>query len=105
MGTFWIHLDLFTFISGLAIMIMAVAFWKSFLYKSSLPSGPTRKKLRLLTVLIGLFFFGYLTLPFFVLMPQSWKDNIVAFLFFFGAVYVLVSLNLAYSIILTLRNK
>lgn len=105
MKTSWIQLDVFTIVSGFAIMIMAVALWKSFLYKSSLPAGPVKKSWRLLTALVAVFFFGYLTLPFFVLMPQPWKDNIVAFLFFFGAIYVLISLNLAYRIILLLRNK
>lgn len=104
MHTSWLHFDVFTFVSGLAIMIMAVALWKSFLYKATMPEGVVKRTWRLLIALIGLFFVGFLTLPFFVLLPQEWKDNIVAFLFLFGAVYVLVTLNLVYKIVISLKQ-
>lgn len=104
MHTGWMQFDIFTLVSGLAIMIMAVALWKSFVYKSSLPEGEVKRTWRLLIVLVGLFFVGFLTLPFFVLLPPEWKDNIVSFLFFFGAIYVLLTLNLMYKIVISVKK-
>ena len=100
----WMQIDLFTFVSGFAIMIMAIALWKAFLYKSAMPEGVVVRTWRLLMALIGLFFVGFLTLPFFVLLPPEWKDNITAFLFLFGAVYVLVTLNLVFRIVISLKK-
>lgn len=96
--------DLFTLISGVAIMIMAIALWKSVEYRTTLPAGEVKRTWNLLITLIALFFFGYLTLPFFVFLPPSSKDTIVAFLFFFGAVYVITTLNLVLKIVLSLKK-
>lgn len=98
------YFDIFTIVSGIAIMIMAVAVWKAFEYKSAMPVGEVKRTWRLLIALIILFFLGYIILPFFVLIPDSAKDTIVAFLFFFGAVYVLVTLNLIVRIVASLKK-
>ncbi len=100
----WIDFDIFTIVSGLAIMTMAVALWKAIEYKAALPGGPIGKTWNALIAFISFFFLGYITLPFFVFLPPEWKDHIVAFLFFSGAVYVLVTLNLVYKIIISLKN-
>ncbi|HWR72514.1 MAG TPA: hypothetical protein VN604_05060 [Nitrospirota bacterium] len=100
----WYYFDLFTIVSGIAIMIMAVAVWKAFEYKTVMPAGKVKRTWRLLIALIIFFFFGYIILPFFVLIPESSKDTIVAFLFFFGAVYVLVTLNLIVRIVISMKK-
>ncbi len=100
----WLHVDFFTLISGLAIMMMAVALWKAFEYKSAMPAGTVLRIWRLLTALIGLFFICYLALPFFVFLPPEWKDNIISLLFLLGAVYVLATLNLLFKIVITKKE-
>ncbi len=104
MNNGWYHFDVFTIVSGIAIMLMAVAVWKSFEYKTALPDGEIKKTWRLLIALIVVFFLGYITLPFFVLIPEKSKDTIVAFLFLFGAVYVLLSLNLIVRMIVSSKK-
>lgn len=105
MDASWIHFDTFTIVSGFAIMIMAVALWKAFVYKSTLPDGSAIRNWRALITLIGLLFAGFLFLPFFILFPQEWKDNIVSFLFLFGAVFVLIALDLVYNIVIALKKE
>jgi len=100
----WMQFDIFTIVSGIAIMIMAIALWKSVEYRTALPTREVKRTWSLLITLIAVFFFGYLTLPFFVFLPPGTKDTIVAFLFFFGAVYVLTTLNLVLKIVLSLKK-
>jgi hypothetical protein len=97
--------DLFTVISGLAIITMFIALWKAIDYKSSVPGGVVGKTWNLITSLVVLFFIGYLTTPFFVLLPQDIKDLIVAFIFLFGAIYVLVSISLVHKIITVMKGE
>jgi hypothetical protein len=40
-----------------------------------------------------------------VLLPQDIKDLIVAFIFLFGAIYVLVSINLVHKIITVMKGE
>lgn len=98
-------IDLFTFISGLAIITMFVALWKAIDYKSSVPKGAVGKTWNVITGMVAFFFLGYLTTPFFVLLTQEVKDLIVALIFFVGAVYVLISLRLIHRIIMVMKGE
>ncbi len=100
-----IELDMFTLISSLSIVVMFIAFWKAWDYKSSVPGGVVGKTWNLIITLVTFFFFGYLSTPFFVMLPQAWKDYIVAMIFFFGAVYVLVTIRLVYKIIMVMKGE
>jgi hypothetical protein len=100
-----IRLDLFTMISGLAIVTMFIALWKAIDYKSSVPGGVVGKTWNLITTLVAFFFLGYLSTPFFVLLTQEMKDLIVAFIFFFGAIYVLITLRLFHRIIIVMKGE
>lgn len=100
-----IKLDAFTMISGLAIVTMFVALWKAIDYKSSVPGGVVGRTWNLITILVAGFFIGYLTTPFFVLLTQEMKDLIVACIFFFGAVYVLITLRLVHRIIMVMKGE
>jgi hypothetical protein len=100
-----IRLDLFTMISGLAIVTMFIALWKAIDYKSSVPGGVVGKTWNLITTLVAFFFLGYLSTPFFVLLTQEMKDLIVAFIFFFGAIYVLITLRLVHRIIIVMKGE
>ncbi|HLE40732.1 MAG TPA: hypothetical protein VI956_04440 [Nitrospirota bacterium] len=100
-----IRLDLFTMISGLAIVTMFIALWQAIDYKSSVPGGVVGKTWNLITTLVAFFFIGYLTTPFFVLLTQEFKDLIVAFIFFFGAIYVLITIRLVHKIIMVMKGE
>lgn len=98
-------LDIFTIISGIAIVIMFIALWKAIDYKSSVPGGVVGKTWNLITTLVAFFFIGYLTTPFFVMLTQEQKDLIVAFIFFFGAIYVLLTIRLVHRIIMVMKGE
>lgn len=98
-------LDIFTIISGIAIVIMFIALWKAIYYKSSVPGGAVGKTWNLITTLVAFFFIGYLTTPFFVMLTQEQKDLIVAFIFFFGAIYVLLTIRLVHRIIMVMKGE
>ena len=55
--------------------------------------------------IVAFFFIGYLTTPFFVLLTQEFKDLIVAFIFFFGAIYVLITIGLVHKIIIVMKGE
>jgi hypothetical protein len=92
-------------ISGLAIVTMFIALWQAIDYKSSVPGGVVGKTWNLITTLVAFFFIGYLTTPFFVLLTQEFKDLIVAFIFFFGAIYVLITIRLVHKIIMVMKGE
>ena len=91
--------DLFTVVSGLAIITMLIAVVKAYEYKKSIPGGEVGRAWNVLSSLATFFLIGYLTAPFFIVLSQEAKDLIVAFIFLFGAVYVLITLWLVHRII------
>jgi hypothetical protein len=97
-------LDLFTIISGIAVITMLFAVVKAYDYKRSIPDGEVGKAWNVLSSLAGFFLIGYLTTPFFIVLPQEVKDLIVAFIFLFGAVYVLITLWLVHKIITAMKR-
>ena len=100
-----IKLDLFIAIAGMAIVIMFVALWKAIDYKSSVPGGVVGKTWNLITTLVAFFFIGYLTTPFYSLLTQELKDLIVALIFFFCAIYVLITIRLVHKIITVMKGE
>ncbi|MBK7315012.1 hypothetical protein [Candidatus Aalborgicola defluviihabitans] len=73
-------------------------------FRSKIPGGVVGKQWRLLTVLVTLFTVGYFITPFFTLLPPEIINLIVALIFFFGAIYVLITVRLIYRIIEELTN-
>ncbi|MCK9419345.1 MAG: hypothetical protein M0R70_08210 [Nitrospirae bacterium] len=96
--------DLFTVVSGLAIITMLIAVVKAYDYKKSIPDGEVGRAWNALSSLATFFLIGYLTTPFFIVLSQEIKDLIVAFIFLFGAVYVLITLWLVHRIITVMRR-
>jgi hypothetical protein len=97
-------LDIFTIISGIAVITMLFAVVKAYDYKRSIPEGEVGKAWNVLASLASFFLVGYLTTPFFIVLPQEIKDLIVAFIFLFGAVYVLITLWLVHRIITAMKR-
>ncbi len=82
-----------------AIAVMLVCMYFVFALRSKIPGGVVGKQWRLLTVLVTLFTFGYFVTPFFTLLPTNIINLIVALIFLFGAIYVLITVRLIYRII------
>ena len=86
-------------ISVAAILVMFYCLWLVLSLKRNIPGGVVCEKWRLLTALVVLFTAGYLTTPFFGMLPQSLINLIVSLIFLFGAIYVVITVKLIYRII------
>jgi hypothetical protein len=97
--------DLFTVISGLGIITMLFALLNVIEYKKFIPGGVISKTWNNITGLVAFLFIIYLTIPFFILLSQETKDIIVSFIFFFGAMYVLINIRLVLRIITIMKGE
>ena len=96
--------DLFTVISGFSIITMLIALLRAVDLKKSVPAGGVGKTWNVIASLVTFLFIVYLTVPFFVLLSQETKDLIVSCIFFFGAMYVLINLELVHRIIMVMKR-
>lgn len=87
-----------------AILVMAWCFYTMLKLSPKIPGGVVGKTWRLLRLLVGLFLLGYLLTPFFPQLPPELINLLVAFIFLFGAIYVLVTVRLIYRIITVLSS-
>lgn len=91
--------DISVWISVAAILVM---FYSLFLVVSlgkNVTGGVVGKQWQFLTFLVVLFVFGYLTTPFFGLLPTQFVSLVASLIFFFGAIYVMITIKLIYRII------
>ena len=86
-------------VSVAAILSMIYCLYLVLSLKKNVPGGIVGRKWNLLMSLVGLFTVGYLTTPFFGMIPEQVLRLLVSFIFFFGAVYVAVTVKLIYQII------
>ena len=82
-----------------AIAVMLFCLMTVFRLRSKIPGGIVGKQWRFLTMLVTLFTAGYFVTPFFTSLPAAIINVVVALIFFFGAVYVLITVRLIYRII------
>jgi hypothetical protein len=82
-----------------AIVVMLVCLATVLQLRAKIPGGVVGKQWRLLTVLVTLFTAGYFVTPFFTRLPVDVINLVVACIFFFGAMYVLITVRLIYRII------
>jgi hypothetical protein len=82
-----------------AVAVMLVCLYLVFTLRSKIPGGVVGKRWRFLTFLVTLFTAGYFVTPFFHLLPANIINLIVALIFFFGAIYVLITVRLIFRII------
>ena len=97
--------DLFTVISGFSIITMLIALLRVVDLKKNVPAGGVGKTWNVIASLVAFLFLVYLTMPFFVLLSQETKDLIVSFIFLFGAMYVLVNVELVHRIIQVKKSE
>jgi hypothetical protein len=98
------NIDIVTFISVCAILIMFYCLWLTLKLKSSIPGGLVGKKWGTLIALVGLFTLGYLATPFFHQLPEDVLRLIVALIFLFGAIYVVTTVKLIHTVITELMD-
>jgi hypothetical protein len=91
--------SLIVVINVAAIAVMLVCLYLVFSLRSKVPGGVVGKQWRFLTVLVTLFTLGYFVTPFFSSLPAHIIKLLVALIFFFGAIYVLITVRLIYRII------
>lgn len=92
-------IDITFFISIAAIAIMLYCLFLVTSLKKSVPGGIVGRKWNFLLSLVVLFTLGYLTTPFFGTIPEDVLRLIVSAIFFFGAIYVVITVKLIYQII------
>lgn len=91
--------DLITIISIGAILVMLYCLYLVVSLKKNVPGGMVGSKWNFLIFLVVLFTIGYMTAPFFGMIAENVLRLIVACIFFFGAIYVAITVKLIYRII------
>ncbi len=82
------------FILIIAVGIMLYALWLVINLKKELPGGMIGRNVNYLLALVAFFAVGYLFVPFLGKLSLEVMQLIVALLLAFGAVYVVVTINL-----------
>lgn len=91
--------DISLMISIAAILVMLACLYQVLALRGGIPGGVVGKQWRFLTALVILFTVGYLATPFFDLLPPETIRFIVALIFLFGAIYVMITVRLVHTII------
>jgi len=92
-------IDITFFISIAAIAIMLYCLYLVMTLKQKVPGGIVGKKWNFLLTLVALFTVGYLSTPFFGIIPEGVLRLIVSGIFLFGAIYVVITVKLIYQVI------
>lgn len=86
-------------ISILAIAIILYGLWMVVALKKEVPGGIIGKRWNLLILLVCMFTLGFAFGPFFGELPIETLRLLVSLIFFFGAIYVIITIRMIYSII------
>lgn len=95
----FVNVDIAQIISFAAILVMIYCLIQVFSLKGKVPGGVIGKRWDFLVALVILFSIGYLATPFFGALPAELMRIIASLIFFFGAIYVLITVRLIYRII------
>ena len=89
-----------TFIITLAaIAVMLYCLFLVYSLRKDIPGGLVSKQWRVLELLVVLFALGYLATPFAASLSEETLRQIVSLIFFFGAIYVVITVKLIHRII------
>lgn len=91
-------------ITAVAVVIMLYALWRVIALKQHIQGGVVGRRWKILAALVLLFAVGYLAVPFMGELPPETLRIVVAVIFLFGAVYVVVTISLIRRIILALSE-
>lgn len=98
------NFDISMIINFAAILMMVFCLMQVFALKAKIPGGVIGKQWNILTLLVLLFSVGYLATPFFGALPLDTMRFIASLIFFFGAIYVFITVRLIYRVIQELTN-
>ncbi len=90
---------IFIVLSSAAILVMFYALYSAVSLRNKIPGGKVKSTWSFLTGLIIMFTAGYVTTPFFRLLPSEIKDLLVGAIFLAGAVFVVIVIKLFIRII------
>lgn len=90
-SSFWISLG--------AIAVMLYCLWLVLSLKNRVPGGMVGRKWSTLTMMVAMFTLGYLATPFAGAVPEDAMRLIVSLIFFFGAIYVVLTVKLLFAVI------
>jgi hypothetical protein len=93
------ELDIGLIFSFAAILVMVYCLWLVVTLKPNIPGGIIGRRWNHLMYLVLIFSVGYLAAPFFSAIPEHVLRLIVGAIFFFGALYVAVTVKLIYRVI------
>ncbi len=88
----------------LAILLMVYCLWQVVSLRKQIVGGIIGSKWNILTGLVFMFALGYSAMPFFDQIPPELLRTIISAVFFFGAIYVLVTIKLISNIIKVLTH-
>lgn len=91
--------EIITVIMAAAIIVMLYCLWLVFSLKSRVPGGVVGRRWRVLTGMVALFAVGYAAMPFLGELSEAALRMVVAVIFFFGAIYVAITIKLIYTVI------
>lgn len=91
--------DVSSVLDIVAILIMFYSLYMAVSLRPKIPGGVVGKHWNFLSLLVLLFSIAYLATPFFGLIPIGVRRLFVSLVFFFGAIYVLVTVRLIFNII------
>lgn len=78
---------------------MLYALYNVFVFRHRVPGGKVKTTWNYLSALIVMFSAGYLSTPFFSILPQDIKDVLVGVIFLAGAVFVVIVIKLFFKIV------
>ncbi len=90
---------LFLVLSVSSIVVMLYALYNVFIFRRKVPGGKVKSTWNILAGLIVMFSVGYLSTPFFRLLPQEIKDVLVGVIFLAGAIFVVIVIKLFFKIV------
>ncbi|MGD8743561.1 MAG: hypothetical protein PVH46_09055 [Granulosicoccaceae bacterium] len=98
------NVDLVLIVTSVAILIMLYCLVLTLKLKKDIPGGIVGKQWGTLSMLVFVFSAGYLVTPFFSKIPEDVLRLIVALIFLFGAIYVVITVRLIHTVITELMD-
>jgi hypothetical protein len=98
------NLDLTTLIGVIALLVMLANLYSVISLRRQIPGGVIGKRWGVMIWLVALFTAGYGILPFVSALSAEMLRLIVALIFFFGALYVMITLRLIAGVIRELMS-
>ena len=87
-------------ISGFAILTMLICVIRGITFYRRIAGGKLKRRVAILVALLLFFFLGYIASPFFYLLEKMEYTSLIVYLvFFFGALFVLLSIDTMHAIL------